>query len=551
ATIDWSYDLLGGDQRLLFRRLGVFAGGFSLEAAEEVCAGESVDSGDVLDLLATLVDKSLVIAEESGSDIRYRVLETIREYGRDRLQESAEAAAAHGKHLHWFLRLVEDAEPELRRPAQLAWLDRLETEHDNLRAALEWSRNENHGTGVRMAGALHHFWLLHGHLTEGRDWLAGFVKADPDRSALTHAKAVYALGALELRLGNYGTAKSLCEESHALFAAAEDSLGIGLSLMVVGTVARIRGTYGQAREILEAALTHSRQSGDTLAVAQTLNTIGLTARRQHDYDRAKVVLEESVALWRDLGDRWGLAQALGSLGAVVRYQGDYVLATTLHEESLALRRELGDRLETATSLQSLAAIAIEQEDYVQAKQPLEEALGIFRDLGDKLSVAAALGNLGFIALRQAELGRATELLTRSLSLAEELDSQPLIAGSVCFLAMVAHAKGEEERAAALFRQSATIFGRQGDKVWLAVALVGLALVAAAQGKPELGARLLGAADELRDGVGGVLSPMDRADRERAVTVLCSLLEEDTFSAAWADGRALTPEEAVAEAVRGI
>jgi tetratricopeptide (TPR) repeat protein len=532
---------------MLFRRLAVFAGGFILDAAEEICAGDRVDGADVLDLLTTLVDKSLVMAEEVGGDVRYRVLETIREYGHDKLQESAEAAAAHGKHLRWYLRLVEQAEPELRRPAQLSWVDRLETEHDNLRAALEWSKNEDHGTGVRVAGALHHFWLLRGHLTEGRDWLEAAITADTDGSGPAHAKAVQALGALELRLGHYDRANTLCERSLALFQAADDSLGMGLSLNVLGTVARIRGDYQRAREMLEEALVRCRQAHDMLAVAQTLNTIGVAARRQHDYSRARAALEESVTLWREHGDRWGLAHALGTLGVVIRQQGDYALATALHEESLSLRREMGDRLEVASSLQSLGAIAIEQEDYAKAAGLLEEAVTLFRDLGDMLSVAAALGNLGFVAFHRGNLARATELLDESLRLARELGSGPLIAGSLCFMGMVAHAGGDHARAAALLQQSATLFGKQADKIWLAVGLVGLASVAAAQGKPQRGARLLGAADALRDTVGSPLSPMDRTDREHALAAVCALLEEEAFAAAWAEGQALTVDQVVAEA----
>jgi predicted ATPase/class 3 adenylate cyclase/Tfp pilus assembly protein PilF len=548
ATIDWSYDLLGEVQRLLFRRLAVFAGGFILDAAEEICAGDRVDGADVLDLLTTLVDKSLVMAEEVGGEVRYRVLETIREYGRDKLQESAEeAAAAHGKHLRWYFRLVEQAEPELRRPAQLSWLDRLETEHDNLRAALEWSKNEDHGTGVRVAGALHHFWLLRGHLTEGRDWLEAAITADTDGSGPAFAKAVQALGALELRLGRYDRANTLCERSLALFQAADDNLGMGLSLNVLGTVARIRGDYQRAREMLEEALVRCRQAHDMVAVAQTLNTIGVAARRQHDYDRARAALEESVTLWREHGDRWGLAHALGTLGVVIRQQGDYALATALHEESLALRREMGDRLEVASSLQSLGAIAIEQEDYAKAAGLLEEAVALFRDLGDMLSVAAALGNLGFVAFHRGDFARATELLDESLRLARELGSGPLIAGSLCFMGMVAHAGGDHARAAALLQQSVTLFGKQADKIWLAVGLVGLASVAAAQGKPQRGARLLGAADALRDTVGTPLSPMDRTDREHALAAVCALLEEEAFSAAWAEGQALTVDQAIVEA----
>ncbi|MGH2404262.1 MAG: tetratricopeptide repeat protein, partial [bacterium] len=359
AAVDWSHELLSGEERVLFRRLAVFAGGFSLEAAEAVCADGDIGAGDVLDLVARLADKSLVITEEVVGDVRYRLLETIRAYSRERLVESGEADAVRQRHLEWHLDLAERAEPELRGPEQITWLDRLEMEHDNLRAALDWTKTDEASLekGLRLAGAVHGFWTLRGYLSEGREWLGGILAKGSGASHRARAKALYAAGVLAFHQGDYGQAAAMSGESLALYRSLDDNLGVALSLNTLGIVTRNRGDYKKARALLEESLALSRQSGHKWALAEGLNVLGVTARRQGDHGLATKMFTESLALWRELGDKWGLAASLGHLGVVARQKRDYERAKALHGESLALRRELGDKRLVAADLSSLGFVA--------------------------------------------------------------------------------------------------------------------------------------------------------------------------------------------------
>ncbi len=550
AAVDWSYDLLSEEERLLFRRLSVFAGGFTLEAAEAVCAGEGIGEFDVLDLVARLVDKSLALTEELHGDIRYRLLETIRHYSRERLQESGETDLVRRRHLDWYLGLAERAEPELRGPEQVTWLERLETDHDNLRAALEWTRTDEGGVqaGLRLAGAVHRYWALRGYLREGRGWLEGALSSDGG-STTARAKAAYGAAVLAFAQGDYAQAEALCRESLAQYRLSGDTLGMALSLNVLGSVARNRADYDQTTQLLVESLAHSRQSGHKWALAETLNILGIMVRAQRDHGRAKALLEESLALWRELGDKWGLAFALGSLGVVARFQGDYARARALHEESLALRRELGDKYTLAISLGSLGTVALDQGDYERARELFEESLVLCRELGIKVDAAAALGNLGIVAHHQGDDGRATALLKESLALWQEMGNKPAIAACLSVLGMVAHSQGDYQRAAEQYRESLSLSAKQGDKLGIAKGLAGLARGAVAQGQCERAARLFGAAEALREAVGMPLPVSDRAAYDQSVAAIRARLDDAAFTAAWAEGRATPLEKLIDEALQ--
>jgi predicted ATPase/class 3 adenylate cyclase len=412
AAIDWSYDLLSQPDRMLFRRLGVFGGGLSLEAAEAVCSGLGIAPEEMLDRLSSLVDKSLVGAEEHDGAKRYRLLETIRQHAQERLQASAEADVAHDQHAEYFLVLAERAEPELRGPEQVQWFERLELEHDNLRAALRWCMA--HGDvdrGVRLAGAVWRFWQMRGHLTEGRKQLT---------QVLGLANAAIPL---EPRTGARAAALKGC-----------------------GALAWFQGDYTAASSLLEASLTIFRELGDRLGIASSLEMIGGAARAQGEYARARPQFEESLTIFRELGDRWGIAAALNDLGLMAQQEGDYGLARSLYEESLPLFRVLGDRRGIASVLSNLGGVAGDQGDYGPARSLSEEGLAIHRELGDQWGIARALYNLATLAQHEGNYATAQSLYEDSLALAWELGSQETIARSAEGLAAVAAAQGRAVRA---------------------------------------------------------------------------------------------------------
>jgi predicted ATPase len=244
AAIDWSYNLLSEAERVMLRRLSVFAGGWTLEAAETVCAGSEVDAGSILDLMASLVDKSLVIAETQGGEARYRPLETVRQYAWERLAESHEVTDLRRRHRDWFLEFAERAEPKLLGPEQVRWLERLEADHDNLRAALEWTRREqNTEFSLRLAGALHYFWFMRSNQSEGREWLEDALSRNEAVPARVRAKAVYAAGNMAWSgvANDRARAENLLNESLALFRELKDISGIAYALHALAHVARTRG----------------------------------------------------------------------------------------------------------------------------------------------------------------------------------------------------------------------------------------------------------------------------------------------------------------------
>ena len=398
ACIDWSYDLLTDPEKLLLQRLSVFAGGWTLEAAEQVGTGEGATDWEVLDLLTSLTDKSLVVAEQSHGHSRYRLLETVRQYARERLVESGGGEAVQERHRDYFLALAEESEPKLSGAEQAEWLQRLEEEHENLRAGLDWSLAETgSGGGLRICGALQRFWSTRGHLTEGRELCAralgkvGAVERTPER-----AKALNVAGALAYFQGDYPAARARHEESLAIRRQLGDRRGMAASLGNLGNVASDQGDFVSARALYEESVAIMRELGNRMGVAASLNNLGNVACEQGDLASARALHEEFLTIMRELGDRGGIARALNNLGYVAYEQEDFVSARVLHEESLAIRQELGNRAGIADSAHNLGNVTYEQGDYTAAKALHQEGLTIRRELGDRARIASSLEGLAAV-----------------------------------------------------------------------------------------------------------------------------------------------------------
>ena len=361
ALIDWSYDLLSDAEQALFRRLSVFAGGWTLSAAEQVCTDESVDKEAVLEHLTSLADKSLLVAEERDSVTRYRLLETVGHYARERLRERGGEAHWRDRHLAYFLALTLEAEPLLKGPDLEVGLDRLETEHDNLRLALDWaaSGRGDSVTGLRIAAAIWWFWQTRGHLREGRQWLSRLLAAAPATEALAiRAKALRGAGALAREQADYAAAEALHRESLTLRRELGDQRGIALALGSLGAVALELGNYDAARKLEEESLAIQRELGDRASVAQVLNNLGEMARLQGDYATARARLEESLTIYRELGNQWGISTSVTNLGEVASAEGDFADALALLRKGLLIRRELGGQWGIALSLEGFARVAL-------------------------------------------------------------------------------------------------------------------------------------------------------------------------------------------------
>jgi predicted ATPase/class 3 adenylate cyclase len=515
-TIAWSYNLLDAYEQQLFRKLSVFVGGCTLEAAEAVCAEPANAGGQVLDGVASLTDKSMLQQTEVEEEPRLTMLETIREYGLECLAASGEMEASRHAHAAYYLTLVEETEPKLLGPEQVVWFERLEREHDNLRTAMRWlleREGDRHSVemALRLVGALQRFWQMSGHFSEGRNFLERALSievppADTQMVASARAKALAVAADLALfDLYDANQAEGLCRESLALYRTLGDRQGIATSLSLLGWVAQRRFNREEACALHEEGLALSRELGDKRGIAEALYDLSYLAFSQGDYDKAYALKEESLALFRELGDKWSIAYLLLQVVSVASYQGNYDKACPAAEEGLALFRELGDKEGIADALHSLGGVILNQGNYARARVILEEGLALYRELGLKRGIARVLFSLGRVAFSQCDYAKAEALHQEDLHLFKELD----------------------------------------DKWLIALSLEELGAVVAMQGKPRWAARLVGAAAALRETIGSIPLPAERTNYERGIGYARTQLGEEVFAAALAEGRTMTPEQVLA------
>ncbi len=419
ATIAWSHELLPPAERTLFARLAVFAGEWTLDAAAAVCGVDGELGVDALDGVDALVAQSLVRRESApDGEPRFGMLETIREYARECLEASGEAEATRRRHAAHFLALAERAEPGLRGPDQCAWLDRLEREHDNLRAALRWAADSGAGeTEARLAGALRWFWYTRGHFGEGRAWLEGALAAC-GVSPPARARALAGDGILAWRQGEYGDAEACLREAVGLARVLGDDAGEAFALHHLAHVWEARGATGEATRLLAESLALSRAAGDRWGRILTLNCLGAAYHRDGDPGRAVPLLEEALARSRADGDLHGEANALRLLGLVAQGGGDDARAATLLEESAARFRALGDTRGVALTLGALGAAALRRGNAARAAALYRESLAVCRASGDTPGLAAALEGLAAVAEERGDDPQAARLRGAATGLRE-------------------------------------------------------------------------------------------------------------------------------------
>jgi predicted ATPase len=548
AAIAWSYDLLTEAEQALFRRLSVFVGGCTLAAAEAVCGND----GHVLDGVAALVDQSLLQQEEQADgEPRFRMLETLREYGLECLAASGEEQQIRERHAQSFLALAETAERELARADQRLWLDRLDGEHDNLRTALTWYTEQGVGeAGLRLGGALSRFWWVRGHLAEGRERLARLL-ALPGAEAGTaeRAKALNGAGILAHYQSDDRSARSLLEESLAIGRELGDRAMIAACLNDLGNVAQEQGDAEAARALYEESLSLRRELDDSGGIASCLSHLGNLSLGQGDHETAQALLQESLAIGRKVGDRVGIAFTLSNLGIIALDRGEYGTARSLFEESLSIRRELGDRREIAWSLNNMGLAVQHQGDDETGRLLHQESLELFRELGDQWGIAAALHNPANAAMARGDYEMARSLYSESLVIERELGHKSGIAWSLHGLELAASHLGDPERGVVLSKESLALFRELGNRKAVAVCLERLAGIAQSMGQWERSVRLFGAARALRDALGASLSRDEQTVQEEQLAPLRAALGNARFIAAWEAGRALAWEEATAEALK--
>ena len=398
STLNWSHDLLTEDEKILFRRLSVFSGGFTLEGTEVVCAFGEVEPEEVLELLGRLMEQSLVTATPNAAVLRYGMLEPVRYYALERLAESGEEGRARGRHAEHYANLAEAARHVLLGPEYPVWSRRLDQEHDNVREALRWVLDVgNIRTGLRLVGALSWFWWMRGYLEEGRRWAERFLSqpfdADSPTCALARAEALYAAGELAFGQGDLARAARHFEESLVLYRSLGDDLGVAAVLAELGQVVRSQGDHDRAAALSEEAVSLGRSLDDFRIVAIALGTLGRVERYRGNAASAIARYEESLNLFRELGHSWGSAYTLANLAVAALERGDLERALDLGDESLSIYRELGDRSGMALALVSLGDVARKRGEAEHACALYEDALGLYGEIGNERGAARALTRL--------------------------------------------------------------------------------------------------------------------------------------------------------------
>lgn len=426
-TIDWSHDLLNENEQKLFRRFSVFMGGGTLEGAEAVC-NTGRDLGiDLFDGLSSLVNKNLVQhVERSGSDPRFTMLETIREYALERLASSGEESAARRAHAAYCLVLAEEGNPELTAPERAQWLARCDLEMDNFRSALDWLFYSNDlDWGLRLCMALFRFWDMREHLTEGRARLEVILQLAADGHSPERAKICIFLGALSTAQGDFSAAQRFLDQSLSLYEGLSDRWGIAASLNALAVSARDRGDYASAQTKFEHCLSCWRSLSDPLATARCLHNLGNVVKARGDYPRAREALTEATAIFEALGDRSGAAWSINQQGDIAREQGDLIAAHDLYKRALAAFREAGDLWGSARSLADLGCINCEQREYAAAHAAYRDALELFAELGHRRGMARAIEGCASLAAARGDAARALKLAASAAHL-RRLIGAPLL-----------------------------------------------------------------------------------------------------------------------------
>jgi len=566
AAMDWSHDLLTEPEQMLLRRLSVFLGGFDVEAAEAVC-GDELGAGQLAGVLGALVSKSLVAGGGEGG--RFGLLETIRAYAGDRLEEAGEGAALRGAHAHFYLALAERAEPELTGPKQQDWFERLEAERGNVRCAVEWS--VGHGRGewaLRTAGALVLFWRVRCRYSEGRDLLGAALSASDGAEAVQRATALWGMGFLELMAGNSGCAVESLEESLRLYREVDHKQGCARALLILGNCQQFTDP-GRSLTSLEESARLARAAGDLWCLSHALGVEG--------FERAA---RDELSVARRARDQQGLRMGLLGLGSVALRQGDYGLAESALDDALAIAGELGDGYARATALQYLGELALSRGQYARARMLLTEALAlplelqsvfavvpaliilaavaraegdpvVARGLFEEVLVVAgghrhphALQGMAELAADEGDARAARRLLEEALDVCRRSHRRSVAAEVLQSMGELARAEGDAKRAFVLHTEALELFHQIGSTPDVVASLESLGALVAAAGRHEQAVRLFGATEAVRLANGYARAPWRATRFDDDTTLARDALGPEGFHTAMVKGAAMPLQEAV-------
>jgi predicted ATPase/DNA-binding CsgD family transcriptional regulator len=521
AAIAWSYGLLDQAEQAAFRRLSIFVGGFTLEAAEAVCAERGPDEGGVcpgatmIDRLHSLLDKNLIRSTSgAGGEARFQILETIREFGLEQLSANGESDAVQEQHARFFLALAEEGDRSLHERVQRHWLDRLEADYDNILAALDWSRTGREGTdvGARLVTAMELFWGVRGHFSDGRAWLERILARtdDPPLSPRMRVRMLFVASYLASRQGDFEAAGAFSDQGITLGERIDGPSELAGCLASRGFVACHQAQYATAHAVLARGLEVARATGNGRRQALILGGLSLLAYFEGDYPRARACGDESLRILREREEPRAIPMILDTLGGVARRQGDYHLAQALHQEGLADGQALGQTWAIAISLASLGHVARARGDREAAHAHYIDSLQSYREVGDRRGIALTLGNLGSLARRAGDLEGARDYLSESLATARAVDNKRIVAAALSQLASLALEQGNLPDAADGYTECLRLWADVQDRRGVARTLEDCASLLLAAGRPEPALDLCALADALHDTLGARRSPADQS-----------------------------------------
>lgn len=511
AAIDWSYSLLSDlppSERALLRRVSVFAGAWTLEAAEDVCVWETAHAPlaqeDVLDVVTSLVNKSLVVQDMSaGMDAQYRLLETIREYALNRLVEAGEAQDVRARHAAFHFNIAENARPMLNGVGQQAGMKLLDQYFDDLRYALDWLADTDAQAALRLAVMLGRYWEMGSHFSEGRSVLDRMLKLAVNAPPALRAEALCQAGLLTFRQGDYALAEALLQEALSINQAIGSEAGMANAMTNLGATASARGDYAHAREWLEQGLSHARRAGDDDAEAYALVMLGNMAYGMGDERMAQRHYEDALVMRRRQGDEISAGKLLHNLGSLAHAQNDLAKARSCYEGSLACTTKFGNRWMKTGTLVGLGNVAYEQHDYEAARRYYDESLAIAKEIGEKSLMGYALEGLGNVARETGNLEMARHFLRDSLTLRRQI----------------------------------------GTKEGMLYSIDSIIQLCLAEGNSLLAVRLLAATRVLRDALGMEYMPVEQNVFNRSLAMAAECMSSDAFDQAWIEGKKMTIDQA--------
>jgi predicted ATPase/DNA-binding SARP family transcriptional activator len=512
AMIEWSYDLLTENERILFNRLAVFKGGCTLESAEQVCVGSTNEPGDILNLLTQLVDKSLLTTDTSSGEPRYYRLETIQQFARQKLVASGKEEQICSRHLHYFLKLARTAEPELYGARQVEWAQKLVDEHENMRAALQWSFERDLMACQELAGALWWSWNFNGYLSEGYEWLTRILEATRGNETRVRADLLSGAGWLASMLDHDGQSiRAFSEESLALFRQLGDREGAAFPLSTLAALAHREMDYSRAVELAQESYALYKEAGNKWGLRHILSGLGYMNQSLGNLEEAKKCFAESLSISKEIGDQEGAGWILLNLGGFAESQGDGLRALEIYGEALEIEKVVKNMPVTAWIVRNMGLVSIRLGDYEEGRLSLQEAMELNRKMGDQFGVAFALQNLGLIARLEGEYPLARSLYTESLKLSHQIQ----------------------------------------DKGSIGVGFLHVGQLMGAQSSPEKFAYLLGVAERMLAEVHQFIEPFFQMETEKFVEQARAALGDEAYEAAREAGSHLELEEAVAYALREL